>query len=634
MTPGHTSLTTPRPDADGENSDPRAAAFCSKLHPGLFHAVAYGSDVWRQDPLDVPTIHEPARRSLQAIVDQVCHPSGLPIGRMVLLLGDSGSGKTHLMRAFRNRVHAAHRGYCGYLQMTAFTDDYSRYVLNNLIESLDRPYYEPESEATGLTRLSNSLVAAIGPGMREILDHLPEDDGRQAALDRFVDEAANRVIADGRFHSVDVYLVQALLYLQSDEPRIKARVLKYLRCEGLTPQDRQFLGGIVPCTYADAPDRVLQRLGELMWALEGVPLVLCVDQLEDMFDMQDAPARFRRALATLCALTSRLPSAVVVLSCLSDYYAKVKEFLTRPTKDRVEGQRGPITLKESRESDEIAELIARRLRFLYQAAGAGFREDDPTFPIPAEAVRRMAGLRARDVLNACQAYRERCAAEERIVPFPFEHSIASSTPHATGIEQAWNEFRTTFSPVVPVEESELAGILAHSLERCGVELPAGRPLQADLDGRFVALEVSEPGARAERILVGVCNKGAQGGGLGRQVEEVMQRAEGVTAVLVRSTAYPINPKTVVVQAIFRLLTAGGRRVVVEDSDWRTMLAFEAFCRKHGQDALFDAWQRESRPLTSLRSLRTILGLDQPHVQPVGAGAGPLASDHRGSGDDR
>ena len=49
------------------------------------------------------------------------------------------------MRAFRNRVHSRARGYCGYMQMTAFTGQYGRYVLNNLIESLDKPYYEPES---------------------------------------------------------------------------------------------------------------------------------------------------------------------------------------------------------------------------------------------------------------------------------------------------------------------------------------------------------------------------------------------------------------------------------------------------------------------------------------------------------
>ena len=49
-----------------------------------------------------------------------------------------------------------------------------------------------------------------------------------------------------------------------------------------------------------------------------VPLVLCVDQLEDVFDLEEAAIKFRKAMATLCDLVSRLPSAIVVISCLEN----------------------------------------------------------------------------------------------------------------------------------------------------------------------------------------------------------------------------------------------------------------------------------------------------------------------------
>ena len=110
----------------------------------------------------------------------------------------------------------------------------------------------------------------------------------------------------------------------------------------------------------------------------------------------------------------------------------------------------------------------------------------------------------------------------------------------------------------------------------------------------------------------------------------MKRAGEHTAVVVRSTAYPGNPKAAVSQLIARLITGGGRRVVVEDSDWRTMLAFAAFQEKRGSDHGFLAWQSETRPLTSLKSVRTILDLE--HREPektvrVGEPPGP-ASDPR------
>src|SRR5690606_37019124 len=106
---------------------------------------------------------------------------------------------------------------------------------------------------------------------------------------------ADQVVMDDRFNAIDFELVRALLYLQVDDPRIRSRVLKYLRCEDLSPRDRTLLGGIVPRTYDDAPERLVQRLGELMAALESVPLVLCVDQLEGIYDLDEAPVRFRRA---------------------------------------------------------------------------------------------------------------------------------------------------------------------------------------------------------------------------------------------------------------------------------------------------------------------------------------------------
>ncbi len=594
------------------HEDPRVAAFCSSVHPGLFHAVAYGTDIWKQDPFDVKSIHGSVREAFAHLVNRVCEPTALPSGRIMLLLGDSGSGKTHLMRAFRNQVHSSRRGYCGYMQMTAFTSQYGRYVLNNLIESLDKPYYEPESSGTGLMRLSTALARSItvDDSGKAVLDQLHEEELDQQTLDQIVGDLADRIILDNRFKTIDVYLTQSLLYLQYDDPRIKARVLKYLRCEDLTPHDRRFLGGIVPCTYADAPHWVIQRFGELMWALEGVPLILCVDQLEDMFDMEDAPSRFRRSLATLCDIVSRLPSAIVVISCLQDYYAKLKEYLVKPTQDRIQGSRGPINLKESRESAEIVQIIAERLNFLYQSTNLPSNEDDPTYPLPPALVRQLAGMRTRDVLNACQVYRDRCVAEGRLVLYPFDEGITPPPRPDYTIEQAWNEHRATVPPLVPTEEQKLARVLCGAIGACSVELETGHEFLAESDGRFVPVEFLDRDDSVERILIGVCNKSAQGGGLGRQVEELVKRAGEHTVVVVRSTAYPSNPKTVVAQLIGKLVTGGGRRVVVEDSDWRTMLAFESFCEQQGAAAAFAPWQTETRPLTTLGSLRAILDLDR------------------------
>jgi hypothetical protein len=159
-------------EAPDEPGDRRVDAFCSPRYPELFHACAYANDIWKQDPFDVESIHRTAREKFQRIVGRVLEPSGLASGRILLLLGESGCGKTHLMRAFRNQVHSRGEGYCGYLQMTAFTGQYGRYVLNNLIDSLDKPYDESQSATTGLMRLSSALAELNQTVSRDRLDEL------------------------------------------------------------------------------------------------------------------------------------------------------------------------------------------------------------------------------------------------------------------------------------------------------------------------------------------------------------------------------------------------------------------------------------------------------------------------------
>ena len=183
---------------------------------------------------------------------------------------------------------------------------------------------------------------------------------------------ADSILLEDRFNTIDVYLVQAMLYLQCNDPRIKARVLKYLRCEDLTVHDRRLLGNIVPCTYEDAPPWIIQRLGQLMWAVERAPLILCVDQLEDVFDLEEAAIKFRRAMATLCDIVSRIPSAIVVIACLDNFYDELKKLLTRPIVDRVENDPPPVGLQSPCNREEVERLISQRLTFLYKSMDAAY----------------------------------------------------------------------------------------------------------------------------------------------------------------------------------------------------------------------------------------------------------------------
>ena len=89
-------------------ADARAAAFCSSDWPDPFHAFAYASQVWKPDPFDVDSIHRGAREVLRQVVGRVLQPSGLAVGRILLMLGEAGCGKMNKRSASNHATRLTH----------------------------------------------------------------------------------------------------------------------------------------------------------------------------------------------------------------------------------------------------------------------------------------------------------------------------------------------------------------------------------------------------------------------------------------------------------------------------------------------------------------------------------------------
>ena len=348
--------------------DTRLAAFCAGGMPEVFDSIVYQQQIWTPDPLDVGSIHNEAREAFDRLVRRAAADPPPAHGKVLLLHGESGSGKTHLMRAFRHVTHADVAGYFCYLQMTTEAGNYGRYLLRNLIDSLGHPFLPPAVETSGLMRLSTGVLEAV-PGLsNEELEAFRDGSAPGEPAD-LASDYADRAVADARLAECDIDLMRALIHLQRGDPRIKARVVKWLRCEDLPPHDRAALGGLVPRTEEADPIRMVEDFGRLMARLYGAPLVVCVDQLEDVFQQDQAFDRFRRIVDTLISLADRVATSVVVVACLEDYYkAHVKE-LTRTKTDRLERDPEPVRLASGRDPDEVEELVARRLEHLYSQQG-------------------------------------------------------------------------------------------------------------------------------------------------------------------------------------------------------------------------------------------------------------------------
>lgn len=610
------------------SSDPRLKVFLSDSGE-VFSGVQQGQYLWQPDPFDVETLNAPARRAFKRLLDRATTTPPPDTGKLLLLLGESGSGKTHLVRAFRNHAHGQKRGFTGYMPMTVDAAHYDKYILSSLIDSLDHPYDVAQGDDSGLMHLSNTLMSQCTSLFAPLIEHeqkILEDDELHGTVRAVADE----LLADARFRNVEVDLLRALIYFQRRDPRINRRIFNWLRCEEISTEDRKVIGELIPRTSDDGPARMVEHLGRLMGAL-GHALVLCVDQVEDISDFDQRPQMensFRRAMNTLAAIAGKVPRAVVVVCCLSDYWEKMRPLLTRAMVDRIENDPEPVTLERTVTASTARDIAARRLRSLYEQRGVAFAPHTPTHPIPPEGFEALGGQRARDVLNECRRYRERAIDLQQLpeaFPLPTPNKGASGhdvkPPPGSGpidMDQVWTDFRAAYKEKLPEDPSDVTALLAWAIEMGSEELNGSPRFLVKTRNGDDLLDVGVHPS-GNKLILALCERSSRGGGLGRQMAEALKAAAGKTPVLVRTSEFPSTTGTVVEEQLGHLFRQGGRRVVLGDSDLRDLSALRDFRAQHVGQAALAEWSRTARPVTRLKSMGDILGLERLGLPPPPTG---------------
>ena len=621
--------------------EPRWAAFRSAGGAEVFHGVVSTHDVWRADLFDVEEVHAEAREVFARTVARAAGGAGGGGGRIFLLRGESGAGKTHLMRAFRQHVHGGRRGWFAYLQMTANAANYARYVLDKVMDSLGEPYdLASGAEESGLQRLSDALAghpAAPADQVKALRE------GEHDGATQLVVNIAEALLDQPAFvrAQADTNVLRALLFLQRQEPAFSRRVMMYLRCQAMTSYDSEFIGDLPPRPGEDEPEKMLAALGRLMSlaAPAGGAFVLCLDQMEDAWQPgEEAKGRFLNAMKAVRAIADPNPAAVVVAACLSDYWDILRGTLGRTLLDRFETEEPqPVTLQPECDPAQVAAIVSRRLEFIYEAADVAFRPEEPVFPFHPAEVSGLAALRVRDVLANCRAARERSVLTgepPRLLPGS-GGGVAGKTPAGSGesggaggvvvpppapvdpavqeTEARWNDFLAARTAPPPEDDAALAELLAWAIGACNAELAGRGEFGARAQGRFV--EIDAPAALADtaarRWVAGLCQGRSVGGQLARQLTELTTLAgPGRAAVPVRGSAFPGGPRTKLAEQMGALVKAGGWRVVVGDADWRALGALREFLRAHGTDPGVMVWRIAEQPFGRLPGLRALLLLDK------------------------
>jgi len=193
----------------------RWKAFRSAAGGQVFSFIAGQEDVWTNDPYDEESIHADARQVfsdlLELAADRERNTRGR--GRVLLLQGDAGSGKTHLLGTFRREVERLDAGYFAYAQMTTGVPNLRQYLLRNVVDCLQR--HSAFGGGDAWMRLSDALVERPSIPVEE-RDALRNSDEYPDALIKVRARLLDELKRDDPRHNIHADILTALLAIEGD----------------------------------------------------------------------------------------------------------------------------------------------------------------------------------------------------------------------------------------------------------------------------------------------------------------------------------------------------------------------------------------------------------------------------------
>jgi hypothetical protein len=453
--------------------------------------------------------------------------------------------------------------------------------------------------------------------LRERLQRLADDtwDARGNLADH-VNELVDELLGIAELGNFHPDLLRVLVYALRPDPQTTSSVYQYLRCDDMNAHDRSRIGGIASPKWDDAPHWMIRALARFA-AVTQRALVVMVDQVDLAGFEADSTRIFRRAIDALYRIVSEIPSAVVVVACLSDLYNAARSELNRPALDRLENSPPIAKLQINRSYAEIEAVVARRLSSLFAEQGTVQRPEQPVYPIPESELRQLENRRLRDVLEWCHQFQTQCAAAGKIINADEPVTVVHPTrePDLDAIAAAWSEATQAQDLEMPDEEDEILAVVAETAKAYVHELGLSLVAPPYKNG-VLRLQMSR-GEDHAALAIAVANHRPQGGAFTGQLESLRRRARGMVPIAVRTLEFPRGRACD--KAMGQLVNARGRSAYLDASTLRALVAFQRFQPPFAEDRI-SAWKLRDRPISNLPAVIEIFDFDRSRVDPsIGSG---------------
>ncbi|MGI5186013.1 ATP-binding protein [Dactylosporangium sp. CA-152071] len=374
-----------------------------------FNPAPTPDDVWRPSPYDVPELHaEAAGRILRGVNKARTGDDASPVG--VAVQGRSGSGKTHLLGALREKIQRD--GGFFFLVGLANGKTFWESTALCMIEGLGR-------DAIGFTTQLKTFLYWLTPRLElpgELRQVIAGDgDLTRAHLDAF---AAGLRRLDWRVGQECQDTARALVLWASRD--FEAQDVGYAHLISMQGDlSGRHAWGLSPAVRE--PRDIVRDISRLT-ALTLAPTVIAFDQIDTIFAQSAAsltkPDRgveeelslvFGPMADGLLMLRDITQRTLTVVSCLPDTWEMLRRCAPMPVLDRFT----PTTLPDMIDRPDLGEAIITK-RFAVKYAEQRFVPPYPTWPIRPQAFTDALYLTPRKLLNAVDRHVQSCLDRDEV----------------------------------------------------------------------------------------------------------------------------------------------------------------------------------------------------------------------------
>jgi hypothetical protein len=583
-------------------------------------------ELWRpQAGLHVTGLNEgPLGEVIDAFSDAVHQPDGSPLG--VVLRGQAGSGKTHMLGQVRERVQSS-GGFFFIVELLDATSFWQS-ARAGILESLGRPGVRLETQLKDVLWELASIAHVSRADRRAIVG---DDELNPDILERFVTglfKVHRETVRQCRHTLRSLVLLGSLDFGEQDIGQA------YLSSND-EPDGRSKWGLPAPTATAQEAVRDIARVV----ALAG-PIVLAVDQIDTL--LAQSPQRTESSTEQtdnrdlehvahgLMSVRQTMRRTVAVVACLPAAWESIRVRATSTVADRFRVT-SPL---QGLPTPELGRAILER-RFAAAYATVGFTPPYASWPIKPEAFSDAPDYTPRQLLKRADSHVRHCLATNNLIelaslatdsaaqPAPADESapaVDADTDELSALDARYLAYRreavtgVAFDP--EGEDTTIPELLDAALRSWIVEAgQAGADFRVDpppgtkvtlharlrqsLDSEtddeqhwaFRAIAASNAVAALNRIR-SACDAAGFNSTTDRR-----------KLFLLRNTPWPSGKKTAELIQTFE--AAGGQTLPLTDDDLRTMIALRDLVREDAHH--LQAWLTARKPAHGIALLREALG---------------------------